>query len=148
VTSAEAPDPVEFAARALRHRDRSSRDVDELLARAGVDETGRAEALDTLRRLGYVDDARFAAARAEALAGRGYGDAAIEFDLGRQGVGDDVARDAVAALTPERERAARVVARDGATARIARRLVAKGFAQATVEHALRADVADGDAEPV
>jgi SOS response regulatory protein OraA/RecX len=41
-------DPVELAARALQHRDRSRRDVDERLARAGIDEERRNDALDTL----------------------------------------------------------------------------------------------------
>jgi SOS response regulatory protein OraA/RecX len=31
-------DPIEIAARALQHRDRSRREVDERLARAGIDE--------------------------------------------------------------------------------------------------------------
>jgi len=148
VRRGEGRDPVELAARALRRRDRSSSDVDELLARAGVGDARRAEALDTLRRLGYLDDGRLAASRAAALAGRGYGDAAIEFDLERRGVGRGIARDAVGALVPEGERARQIVAREGATARIGRRLVAKGFAHATVEDALGGDVADGDAEPV
>ena len=71
------PDPIEIAARALRHRDRSRRQLDERLARAGVDDDGRAEALETLERVGYVDDGRFARARAAALAERGYGDDGI-----------------------------------------------------------------------
>ena len=54
-------DPVELAARALQHRDRSRRELDERLARAGVGDSERADALDTLERVGYVDDARFAA---------------------------------------------------------------------------------------
>jgi len=54
--------PIEIAARALRHRDRSRRQLDERLARAGVDEARRAEALETLERVGYVDDGRYARA--------------------------------------------------------------------------------------
>ena len=48
--------------------------------------TERAAAVETLERLGYVDERRFAASRAAALAARGYGDEAIRFDLEREGV--------------------------------------------------------------
>ena len=53
-------DPIDLAARALRHRDRSRSQVDERLARAGVEDDRRADALDALERIGYVDDVRFA----------------------------------------------------------------------------------------
>src|SRR4051812_6714026 len=82
-------DPIELAAKSLRHRDRSRRELDARLARAGVEEDARADALDTLERVGYVDDSRFAAARAASLAGRGYGDEAIRFDLKGHQVGDE-----------------------------------------------------------
>jgi regulatory protein len=126
-------DPLDIAARALRHRDRSARDVDERLARAGVDADGRADALETLARLGYVDDERYAAARAAALAVRGWGDAGIRAHLEQEGVGAAAAEAALAALAPERERAAEIARRDGASARTARRLAAKGFADDVVE---------------
>ena len=53
-------DPIDLAAAALRHRDRSRTQIDERLARAGVEDDRRADALDALERIGYVDDARFA----------------------------------------------------------------------------------------
>jgi SOS response regulatory protein OraA/RecX len=126
-------DPLDIAARALRHRDRSAREVDKRLARAGVDANGRAEALATLARLGYVDDNRYAASRAAALAVRGWGDAGIRTHLEQEGVGAAAAEGALAALAPERERAEEITRRDGASARTARRLAAKGFAEDVVE---------------
>ena len=134
-------DPLEVAARALRHRDRSARDVDERLARAGLDGEARAEALETLARLGYVDDERYAVARAAALAARGWGDAGIRAHLERDGVGPAAAEAALEALAPERARAEEIVRRDGASVRTARRLAAKGFADDVVE----AVAADGTA---
>jgi SOS response regulatory protein OraA/RecX len=134
-------DPLEVAARALRHRDRSARDVDERLARAGVDGQARAEALETLARLGYVDDERYATARAAALAARGWGDVGIRAHLEQDGVGPAATEAALAALAPERERAEEIARRDGASARTARRLAAKGFADDVVE----AVAADGTA---
>src|SRR5439155_24276402 len=69
------------AVRALRYRDLSRRRLEERLERRGARGDARAEALETLERAGLVDDRRVAAARACALAERGYGDAAIRFAL-------------------------------------------------------------------
>ncbi|MFL5955672.1 MAG: regulatory protein RecX [Gaiellaceae bacterium] len=132
------PSPLELAARALRHRDRSRHELEERLARAGVDEDARADALETLERVGYVDDARFAEARARALADRGYGDKWIRHELRRHGVAGETAEAAIAALTPEGERAAAVVARFGPGAKTAARLARKGFGEDAVEAAVGA----------
>ncbi|HZU20989.1 MAG TPA: RecX family transcriptional regulator [Gaiellaceae bacterium] len=134
----EAPDPIELAARALRHRDRSRRQLDERLERAGVDEERRAAALETLERVGYVDDSRFAVERAAALAGRGYGDEAIGHLLAADGVAAEVAEAAVKALAPERERAGAIARGAGSSAKTAGKLLRKGFGAETVEAVLEA----------
>ena len=131
----QASDPVELAARALRYRDRSRSQIDERLARAGVEDAHRADALAALERIGYVDDVRYAGRRAESLAERGYGDEAISALLAADGVAPAVAADAVAALRPEAERAAALVARLGASPRTAARLARKGFGAEAVEAA-------------
>jgi regulatory protein len=141
-------DPLELAVRALQHRALSVRELDDRLAHAGVGDEDRAATLVTLGRLGYVDDARFASARADSLARRGYGDAAIRADLERRGIAGDEAEAALAALEPERERASALTARDGATARTARRLAAKGFSADAIEAALGGNVATGRGEAV
>lgn len=129
-------DPLELAARALEHRDRSRREVDERLAKAGIDEERRAEALDTLERVGYVDDERFAMARAGALADRGYGDEWIRHDLGEHGVEAESAEAAIAGLDPERERAVALIARRGPGPKTAAYLGRKGFGEDAVELAV------------
>lgn len=129
-------DPVELAARALQHRDRSRREVEERLAKAGIDEDRRADALDTLERVGYVDDARFARARAEALAGRGYGDEWIRHDLASHGVEGEAAEAALGTLDSERERAAAAIARLGPGPKTAAHLGRKGFGEDAVELAV------------
>jgi SOS response regulatory protein OraA/RecX len=48
----QASDPIDLAARALRHRDRSRSQIDERLARAGVEEDRRSDALDARERNG------------------------------------------------------------------------------------------------
>jgi len=135
-------DPIEIATRALEHRDRSRRDVAERLARAGIDEEARNDALDALERVGYVDDDRFARSRAEALANRGYGDEWIRHDLGEHGVGAEAAAEAIGALAPEAERAAALVARLGRTPKTGAHLARKGFGEDALESALGIDPAD------
>jgi regulatory protein len=135
-------DPIEIAARALQHRDRSRREVEERLARAGIDERRRADALDTLERVGYIDDERFAGARAGALASRGYGDEWIRHDLAGHGVGAEAVAEAIAALEPEAERASALVERLGRTPKTGAQLARKGFGEDAVEAALGIDVAE------
>lgn len=92
-------------------------------------------------RIGYLDDARFAAARARQLADRGYGNGAIRHDLEQQGVAGDDASSAVAALTPEPERAQALVRRHGATRKTASLLARKGFDPEAIAAAVGSDVA-------
>ena len=103
-------DPVELAARALQHRDRSRREVDERLAKA----------------------------RAAALAARGYGDEWIRHDLGRHGVEGETAETAIAELASERERAAAVIERLGPGPKTAAHLGRKGFGEDALELAVAA----------
>jgi len=136
-------DPIDLAADALQHRDRSRRQIDERLARAGVEDGRRADALDELERIGYVDDARFAGRRAASLADRGYGDEAIRALLAEDGVGAELVDEAVGALRPEAERAEGIVASMGASPRTAARLARKGFGEDAVEAAAGGFATDG-----
>jgi regulatory protein len=136
-------DPIDLAAEALRHRDRSRSQIDERLARSGVEDDRRADALDALERIGYVDDARFAGQRAASLAERGYGDEAIAALLTADGVSQEVVAEAVEALRPEAERAAEIVASLGASPRTAARLARKGFGEDAVEAAAGGFATDG-----
>src|SRR5919201_5502243 len=63
---------------ALRHRDLSTRRLEERLERRAVPPAERARAVETLTQAGVLDDARFARSRALALAPRGFGEEAIE----------------------------------------------------------------------
>jgi len=124
------------AVKALHYRDLSRRRLSERLERRGARADARDEALAALERVGLVDDGRFAAARAEALAARGYGDAAIRFDLVREGVPAEAAEEALARLEPEAERAKELVSRRGAGVRTARWLASRGFDATSVEDSL------------
>ena len=127
---------VDVAARALARRDRSETDVRRILARKGVSDVEAEEAIERLRGLGALDDARFAAGRATALAERGYGDVAIAARLARDGVERELVDAAVGALAPERERAAALAARRGGTLRTARWLAGRGFSSDSIESAV------------
>jgi SOS response regulatory protein OraA/RecX len=129
------------AGRALRRRDLSERGIAERLARASVAPAAVEESLAVLSRAGLVDDARFARTRAGTLAERGYGDAAIRHDLGRQGVAPEVIQQALESLEAEGERAQRVVERRGPGPSTARYLASKGFGEEALEAAAGVDFA-------
>lgn len=129
------------AARALRRQDLSERGIAERLARASIAPAAVEESLAVLARSGLVDDARFARTRAEALAERGYGDAAIHHDLDRRGVAPDVIEAALESLETEAERARRLVERRGPGVGTARYLASKGFGEEALETAAGADFA-------
>jgi SOS response regulatory protein OraA/RecX len=108
-----------------------------------VSEEARENALEALERAGYVDDARFAVARAEQLAARGYGDEWIRADLEEQGVAPVVAGNAIAALEAEAARALRQWAKLPEGAAAARTLARRGFAEETLEALLARDPSAG-----
>ncbi len=121
------PDALTLAIRALEHRDHSTAELRDRLDRRGVAPDERDDVLARLARSGVVDDGRFAAARAAALAERGYGDAAIDADLAGRGIPGEVREIALARLEPEAARARVVIGRWGLGARTARRLASRGF---------------------
>jgi regulatory protein len=118
---------------ALSRRDHSAAGLEAKLARRGVARADSISAREALEAAGYVDDARFAAGRAAALAERGYGDDAIRYDLEHAGVGPEAIAAAIDGIGPESERAAALTARTGRSAKVARRLAAKGFSAETLE---------------
>ena len=121
------------ATRTLATSGRSRQELDRRLARAGHGDAARKEALATLDRAGLVDDARLAESRAELLARRGYGDAAIRADLRRRLVAPQAATDAVASLEPEPERLRRVLEGQSVTPAVLRRLAGRGFSRDALE---------------
>lgn len=133
-------DALESALRALRHRDRSAREIDRRLADRGFGSAERERALETLRRTGLLDDDRFARSRAEALAGRGAGDELIRHDLGAAGIEPELVAAALESVGPELERAQRIVEARGPGPKTARYLQGRGYSFDTI-----AAVASGEA---
>jgi regulatory protein len=134
------------ASGALARRDHSTRSLEERLERRGIGPTQRRETIETLERVGYLDDPRFGATRAQALAARGAGDAAIAADLEHHGLEEEVIRDALGTLEPEERRAEQVVSARGLTAATLRHLARRGFAEELVAELAERLVA-ADAQP-
>jgi SOS response regulatory protein OraA/RecX len=120
---------IAAATRSLAVSDRSERALEQRLARAGHSAAAREDAIASLARAGAIDDARLAESRAQLLARRGYGDAAIKADLRRRLVAPDAAAGAVASLEPELERLRRVLERERVTPALLRRLAGRGFSR-------------------
>lgn len=129
------------AVRALGYADHTRAGLDERLARHGIAPAARAATVERAARAGLVDDVRFARSRAESLARRRLGNAAILADLEARGVETATARAAMDTLGAEDERARAIVARRGASAKTARYLAGRGFGADTVEAAI-ADVSE------
>ncbi|HEV8179398.1 MAG TPA: RecX family transcriptional regulator [Gaiellaceae bacterium] len=121
------------AKRALAASGRSQQELEQRLAGAGHSAVAREDAIGALGRAGLLDDARLAENRAELLARRGYGDAAIRADLRRRLIPDEVAREAVAALEPERDRILRLLEEQSVTPTLLRRLAGRGFSHETLD---------------
>ncbi|TML77142.1 MAG: hypothetical protein E6G12_05430 [Actinobacteria bacterium] len=121
------------ATRTLAASDRSREALERRLTRAGHPAAAREGAIATLGRAGLVDDARLAVSRAELLARRGYGDAAIRADLRRRLIPAAAAADAVAALEPEVVRVRPLLEGQGATPALLRRLAGRGFSRDTLD---------------
>jgi regulatory protein len=134
---------VDTALRAVARRDQSSAELRRQLERRRLAAADREEAVGALEQAGLLDDARYAARRAESLAERGQGDAAIRWRLEREGLAAGDAEAALAGLEPERERARRLVAARGVRPGAARELARRGFGEEAIEEALRGFVAEG-----
>jgi regulatory protein len=124
---------LDVALRALRYRDQSRRRLEQRLERRRTPAEARDDAIETLARAGLVDDGRVAVGRAQALAERGYGDAAIRFALEAEGLPEADVVEALSRLEPEAERAREWLALRGETLKTVRWLAAKGFDSATLE---------------
>ena len=121
------------ATRSLAASDRSQRALERRLAQAGHPAAAREDAIAALDRAGLLDDARLAQSRAELLARRGYGDAAIRADLRRRLIAPEAVAGAVGALEPERARAGRLLEGNPVTPQLLRRLAIRGFSRETLD---------------
>jgi regulatory protein len=123
----------ELALRALSHRDRSRRELEQRLERAGIPAEERDETLDALAGTGLLSDPRFAEARARGLAAKNGSNSLIRNDLRRHGIDRELIAEILEGLEPEPQRAARIFRRRGGGDRSLRYLAGKGFARESLE---------------
>jgi regulatory protein len=102
------PDPESVARTiALNMLERQPRTRAELargMARRGVPEDAATAVLDRFTEVGLVNDEAFALAWVDSRhAGKGLGRRALSAELRRRGVDDEIAKDALARVTPEDE---------------------------------------------
>ena len=133
------------AGRVLARRDVSSHRLGERLAKARVPRSTAEGTVVRLAELGVVDDRRLAARRASALAVRGWGDAAILAHLEAEAIAGEDARETVAGLAPEEERARALAEAEPNPRRAWALLARRGFSEEAIERALGARLADDDA---
>jgi SOS response regulatory protein OraA/RecX len=124
---------LEAAVRTVSRRDLSSRRLRQRLDARGIASPEAEAAVEALASAGVVDDERLARARAQSVADRGWGDAAIAARLQEEGLPAGAVTQAIEELPAERERAAGLVAREPDRRAAWRLLGRRGFAQETVE---------------
>jgi SOS response regulatory protein OraA/RecX len=124
---------LDLAGRTLRRRDLSLRRLSERLERGGVAPAAGRYALLALSEARIVDDARLANGRAEMLAERGWGNAAIAARLEAEGIPEAEAGSAIAKLEPEAPRAARAAAAVSDPRKAWALLTRRGFDEETIE---------------
>ena len=107
--------------------------LEDRLQRKGVAPAALEEAVEALERAQYLNDHSYAIGRAQGLAERAYGDAAVRYILEQEGVASELIEQAVASLEPENTRAQALLAVAGDRQRAFRRLVAGGFSPEAIE---------------
>ena len=119
---------IGYAERLLTTSERSTAQLRAGLERRGVAPAMSESLLAELERAGLVSDARAAVRRAQTLADRSWGDAAIASRLAEEGYDDGTCADAIATLDGETERARAALARkERKPAQAARFLMQRGF---------------------
>jgi len=144
-------DALGAALRLISYRERTTAELTERLGRKGFTPAEIDGAIDRLRTLGYIDDARFARMLAESrIRNKHWGPARIRADLAKKGVPADIAGEVVSTIDPESEATtaadalARWLKRNGLSApldpkgfaRAYRHLAALGFSSAALMRSL------------
>ena len=107
--------------------------LEDRLERKGVAPAALEEAVEALERAQYLNDRTYALGRAQSLAERGYGDAAVRHILEQERVVPELIEEAVASLEPELERARGLALAETNRKRLLGRLARRGFEYDTVE---------------
>ena len=125
-------DALTRATRMLARRPLSRALLEDRLERKGVAPVAREEAIEALEQAQYLNDHSYALGRAESLAERGYGDAAVRHILEQERVASELIEQAVTSLEPELERAQALLTGAEDRRRTLRRLTTRGFSAETL----------------
>jgi SOS response regulatory protein OraA/RecX len=107
--------------------------LEERLEQKGVAPAARDEAVEALEQAHYLNDRTYALGRAQGLAERGYGDAAVRHLLEQEKVSSELVEEAIASLEPEPSRARRIARTIPNRKKLLGRLARRGFDPETVE---------------
>jgi regulatory protein len=135
--SEPSPQALEAGIKALSRRELSRAELVARLERSGIAAEDAELAGSQLKDAGYQSDERAAEERTRVLAGRLHGDLAIRIDLRRRGISDADIDSALEGIDPELARAEALVRKASSAEQLARALHRKGYADDTIEAALR-----------
>jgi SOS response regulatory protein OraA/RecX len=107
--------------------------LEERLERKGVAPAALEEAVEALEQAQYVNDHSYALGRAESLAERGYGDAAVRDILEQEKIGSELIEEAIDSLDSELERAKTIARSIPDRKKLLGRLARRGFDTETLE---------------
>jgi SOS response regulatory protein OraA/RecX len=114
--------------------------LEERLEKKGVAPVALEEAVEALEHAHYLNDRSYALDRAQSLAERGYGNAAVRYILEQEKVGSGLIEDAISSLEPELERARAIARAVSDRKKLLGRLARRGFSAETLE-----DIRDSEA---
>lgn len=107
--------------------------LEERLERKGVAPAALEEAVDVLEQAHYLNDHAYSLGRAQGLAERGYGDAAVRHILEQEKVASELIEEALDSLEPELERARAITRSIPDRKKLLGRLARRGFDPEIVE---------------
>jgi SOS response regulatory protein OraA/RecX len=116
--------------------------LEDRLQKKGVAPAALNEAVEVLEQAQYLNDRSYALGRAESLAERDYGDAAIRHILEQERVDPELIAEAVASLESELERARTLFTSSADRRRVLRRLGARGYSTETIEDLAESETSD------
>ncbi len=107
--------------------------LEDRLEKKGVALVAREEAVEALEQAQYLNDHTYAIGRAQGLAERGYGDAAVRHILEQERINSELIGEVVASLEPELERARAIAGSITDRKKLLGRLARRGFDPDTIE---------------
>lgn len=113
--------------------------LEDRLEQRGVAPAALEEAVEALKQAQYLNDQNYALGRAEGLADRGYGDAAVRHILEQEKVASELTEEAITSLEPQLERARAIARAIPDPKKLLVRLARRGFDPDVIEQVAEAN---------